>query len=186
MGSAAATATAGASASSGGSGSTGGSGGSGGGSSPAASAQAQGGGSSTCLVRYLNGTVGSTQGALGSSYVTIVFKNLNNAPCTLYGYPGVSLGAGTPVNQVGQPAGRDNTVAATLITLAPGGYAHATVRIVDALNIPPTTCKPEPTKWLLVYPPNTTNLLYVPYNTTGCQANIVTLHVQAVQAGNGG
>jgi hypothetical protein len=35
---------------------------------------------------------------MGSTYVNIVFKNLNTAPCTLAGYPGVSLGAGVPVN----------------------------------------------------------------------------------------
>ncbi len=123
---------------------------------------------------------------MGSTYVNIVFKNLNNAPCTLDGYPGVSLGAGKPVNQVGQPADRDHAVASNVITLPPGGYAYATLRITDALNYPATTCKPVATTWLLVYPPNTTNQLYVPYNTHACSGNIVTLQVQAVQAGNGG
>ena len=170
----------------GGTGSTGGSGGSGGGSTPAVTAHAQAGGASTCSVRYLNGSTGLSQGALGSTYVNIVFKNLNNAPCTLDGFPGVSLGAGTPVNQVGQPADRDHAVPSTLITLAPGGYAYATLRITDALNYPASTCQPTATTWLLVYPPNTSNLLYVPYNTHACAGNIVTLQVQAVQAGKGG
>lgn len=161
--------------------------GSGGGSTSGASAQAQGGGgASTCSVRYLNGTTGLSQGAMGSTYVNIVFKNLNNAPCTLSGYPGVSAGAGTPVNQVGQPAARDNSVAAKVITLAPGGFAHATLRVTDVLNYPTADCKPSATAWLLVYPPNTSNLLYVPYKTNACTTSKVTMAVQVVQAGNGG
>jgi hypothetical protein len=164
---------------------SGGSGGSGsGGSSPAASPKAVG--ASTCLVRYLNGSTGLSQGAAGSAYVNIVFKNLNTTPCTLSGFPGVSLGSGTPVNQVGQPASRDSVIPAKVITLQPGGYAYATLRVTDALNYPATTCKPAATTWLLVYPPNTSNLLYIPYNTNACTGNVVTLSVQAVQAGNGG
>jgi len=140
----------------------------------------------TCLVRYLHGDVGLSQGAAGSVYVEITFKNLNNTACSLSGFPGVSLGGGTPVNQIGQPADRDHAVATSLVTLAPGGFAHATLRITDALNYPAATCKPASTTWLLVYPPNTSNLLYVPYSTTACTGDIVTLSVQAVQAGNGG
>jgi hypothetical protein len=173
---AASTAAAGSGGSGGGSGS--------GGSSPAASPKAVSAG--TCLVRYLNGSTGLSQGAAGSTYVNIVFKNLNTTPCTLNGYPGVSLGAGTPVNQVGQPAGRDSVIAAKVITLQPGGYAYATLRVTDALNYPASTCKPAATAWLLVYPPNTSNLLYIPYKTNACTGNVVTLSVQAVQAGNGG
>ena len=165
----------------------GGSGGVGGGSAPAASAKAQaGGGSSTCVVRYLHASTGLSQGAMGSTYVNIVFKNLNNAPCTLSGYPGVSLGAGTPVDQVGQPAARDNSVVPKVITLAPGGYAYATLRVTDVLNYPAVDCKPSPTSWLLVYPPNTSNLLYVAYKSNACTTDKVTMSVQAVQAGNGG
>jgi hypothetical protein len=37
-----------------------------------------------------------------------------------------------------------------------------------------------------VYPPNTSNLLYVPYTTKVCTTSTVNMSVQAVQAGNGG
>ncbi len=165
-------------------------GGSSAGSTPSAvatqAASAHAVGASACITRYLHGGVGQRQGAMGSTYVNIVFKNLGTAPCTLYGYPGVSLGAGTPVNQVGQPADRDHAVPSKVITLQPGGYAYATLRITDALNYPEPTCKPVPTTWLLVYPPNTSNLIYIPYSTNACTGNVVTLTVQAVQAGDGG
>jgi hypothetical protein len=140
---------------------------------------------STCSPRYLNGTVSGQQGTAGSIYVNIVFKNLDNKPCTMYGYHGVSLGAGTPVQQVGQPAGRNPQVSPKLVTLQPGGHAYAILQIGDAANWPPPTCQPVPTTYLQVYPPNTSNLLYVAYDSTGCKGNVVTLHVEAVQPGTG-
>lgn len=152
--------------------------------SPAATAHAAG--SSTCLVRYLHGDIGLSQGAAGSVYVNITFKNLNNQPCTLSGYPGVSAGDGTPVNQVGQPANRNNAVSPTVVTLPPGGYAYATLQISNALNYPTAACNPASTSWLLVYPPNTSNLLYIPYNTKVCTTSTVNMSIQAVQAGKGG
>ena len=57
-----------------------------------------------CLSRYLGASAGIGQGTPGSSYVVIDFKNLNNSPCTLYGYPGISLASGKPVTQIGQAA----------------------------------------------------------------------------------
>jgi hypothetical protein len=142
-------------------------------------------GASTCLVRYLNGSVGASQGTAGSTYVDLVFKNLNNQPCTLDGYPGVSFGAGTPVQQLGQPADRNPQATPQKVTLQPGGYAYAVLQIGDAGNYPAATCQPASTTYLQVYPPNTTNQLYVAYDSTGCKGNVVTLHVEAVQPGTG-
>lgn len=139
----------------------------------------------TCSPRYLNGTIGASQGTAGSVYVNIVFKNLNNKPCTLDGYPGVSFGAGTPVTQVGQPADRNPAVSPKVVTLLPGGHAYAVLQINDAGNFPSGTCQPTATTYLQVYPPNTTNQLYIAYNSTGCKGNVVTLHVEAVQPGTG-
>ena len=163
-----------------------GSGGASAGSGVTSAAPVTAGGPGTCSARYLHGDVGLSQGAAGSTYVNLTFKNLNNAPCTLRGYPGVSFGAGTPVTQVGQPASRDSSVAPVTVTLAPGGYAYATLRIVNALNYPSSTCNPVHTTWLQVYPPNSFNQLYVPYDTNACSSSIVTLSIQVVQAGNGG
>ncbi|WP_157436343.1 DUF4232 domain-containing protein [Actinospica robiniae] len=176
----------------------------GGGASPsgagATSANSGGGGggqatantaSSTCSVRYLNGTVGASQGTAGSVYVNIVFKNLNTTACTLYGYPGVSFGKGGPgtgatLTQVGAPADKNAAVAKKVITLQPGGYAYAILQVGDAGNYPSATCTPTPTTYLMVYPPNTTNQLYIPYKSTACASmSVVTMHVEAVEAGTG-
>jgi hypothetical protein len=143
-------------------------------------------GAAACLTRYLNGSIGLSQGTAGAVDIAIVFKNLNNVPCTLYGFPGVSLAAGTPVTDVGQPSSENTTSARELVTLAPGGYANATLQIEDAANFPASSCNPVPTTWLEVIPPNQTVPLNIPYNTTGCSGSTMLLSVTAVRPGNGG
>jgi hypothetical protein len=139
-----------------------------------------------CLTRYLNGSIGLSQGTAGAVEVAIVFKNLNNVPCTLYGFPGVSLANGTPVTDVGQPSSENPSTARELVTLAPGGYANATLQIEDAANFPASSCMPVATNWMEVIPPNQTVPLNIPYNTTGCTGSTQLLTVTAVRPGNGG
>jgi hypothetical protein len=145
-------------------------------------------GSSTaaCLTRYLNGTTGPTQGTAGSVYVVIRFKNLNNVPCTLYGFPGVAQAAGTPVTDIGQPSTESTTTARELVTLQPGGYANATLQIVDAGNFPAAKCTMKDATWLAVIPPNQEVPLYVSYKSTACKGSAKLLTVTAVRPGNGG
>ncbi len=139
-----------------------------------------------CLSRYLHGATGLTQGTAGASYVVITFKNLDNVPCTLYGFPGVALAAGTPVTDVGQPSTENMTTARELVTLQPGGYANATLRIADAGNFPPSVCMPVNTTWLAVIPPNQTVPLFIPWKSVACKGSAKLLSVTAVRPGNGG
>jgi len=156
----------------------------------AAASTSTGGGGSTpagCLTRYLYGSVGLSQGATGSTYIAIVFKNLNNVPCTLYGYPGIAQAAGTPVTDVGNPSSEDPSTQRELVTLQPGGYANATLRIQQGLNYPTATCKPVAAQWLAVIPPNQYVPLYIHYSSTACKGTSVKLlSVTAVRPGNGG
>jgi len=140
-----------------------------------------------CLTRYLYGSVGLSQGAAGSTYIAIVFKNLNNVPCTLYGFPGVAQAAGTPVTDVGNPSSEDLSTARQLVTLQPGGYANATLRIVQAGDYPASACQPVNADWLAVIPPNQYVPLYIHYSSTACKGTTVKLlSVTAVRPGNGG
>ena len=139
----------------------------------------------TCQPSQLSGSIGSSQGAAGSVYLEIVFKNTGSRPCTLDGYPGVSLAAGSPLHQVGQPAARSAQVSPLKVTLLPNGHANAVLQVGDFDNWPASTCGPVSTTYLLVYPPNDTSQVKIPYTTTGCSGNVVTLHVQAVQPGAG-
>jgi hypothetical protein len=154
--------------------------------SPSTAASSSSATAAGCLTRYLNGTTGLTQGTAGSVYVVIRFKNLDNVPCTLYGFPGVSLAAGTPVTDVGQPSVESPTTARELVTLQPGGYANATLQVVDAGNYPTSACNPVKTTWLEVIPPNQTVPLNIPYSTQGCKGPQKLLTVTAVRPGNGG
>jgi hypothetical protein len=95
--------------------------------------------------------------------------------CTVFGYPGVSLAAGTPVTQVGAAATRDTVSAATLVTLEPGKTASTLLRITQALNYPVSKCKPKATTYLQIYPPNQTTPVYVAYSSTGCASTAVNL-----------
>jgi Protein of unknown function (DUF4232) len=150
-------------------------------STPAAAAGAAG-----CLSRYLHGSTGLTQGATGSEYVVIRFKNLNNVPCTLYGFPGVALATGTPVTDVGQPSAESTTTTRELVILRPGGYANATLQIAQALNFPAAKCSPEAAHWLAVIPPNQQVPLFIPFTSTACKGPVKLLTVTAVRPGNGG
>ena len=136
----------------------------------------------------LGAHVGLAQGTAGSIYQVIYFTNLSNAPCTLYGYPGVSLASGSStVNQVGAAASRTTATAAGLVTLNAGGSANATLRIVEAGNYPTGTCKPTATTFLQIFPPGQTTPIYLAYKSTGCSSSSVNLlSVTVLTAGTGG
>lgn len=143
------------------------------------------GGPQACETQNLSGTVGDGNGAAGSAYYDVVFENIGNTPCTIYGYPGVSVGAGSPVQQVGQPASRNPQVNPMIVTLIPNAHAYAILRITDALNYPAGDCDPKPVTSLRVYPPNNKTLLYIPLSTTTCSSKLVTMAIEAVQPGTG-
>jgi Protein of unknown function (DUF4232) len=146
-------------------------------SSPAAAA---------CLTRDLNGSVGQPQGTAGGLVIVIVFKNLNTVPCTLYGYPGVALAAGTPVSDIGQPSTEYPATPRTLVTLPPGGFASAKLQIANAANYPAGTCKPVKASWLEVIPPNQKVPLNISFGSTACKGSVKLLQVTTVQEGSAG
>jgi hypothetical protein len=154
-----------------------------GGSAPAAGQAAA---AAPCLSRYLGARPGISQGALGSAYVAIVFKNLNNAPCTLYGYPGISLAGGKPVTQIGLAAAENPATPRKLVTLAPGGVANALLRIVAAGNYPAAKCGPVTAHWLQIFPPNQAVPIYLHYTAPACTKPVPLLTVNTVRAGSGG
>ena len=118
--------------------------------------------------------------------MNIDFTNTGSASCTLDGYPGVSIGTGTPFSQVGAAATRSTAASPTVVSLSPGQTANALLRVVQAVNYPSATCSPTATTSLQIYPPNQTTAIYLPYKSTGCTSksvNILTIGV--VQAGTG-
>jgi Protein of unknown function (DUF4232) len=144
-------------------------------------------GAPACSSRYLHGSIGLSQGTAGAVDVAIVFKNLNNVACTLYGYPGVAQAAGTPVTDVGQPSTENPTTSRILVTLEPGGYANATLQVTQAANYTASKCDPVAATWLAVIPPNQTVPLYIKYSSTACRSmKVKLLTVTTVQPGDSG
>jgi hypothetical protein len=146
-----------------------------------------GSGTPSCATRDLQVTAGLAQGAAGSIYQVIKFKNISGAPCTLFGYPGVALAGGSPVTQVGAAASRSTASSARLVTLAAGATGNALLRITQALNYPSGKCHPVATTYLQIYPPNQTTPVYLGYKSTGCSSSGVNLlSISVMQAGTGG
>ena len=136
----------------------------------------------------LGAHVGLAQGTAGSIYQVIYFTNLGTTPCSLYGYPGVSLAAGSAhVNQVGAAASRSSATAAAVVTLNAGQSANALLRIVEAGNYPTGSCKPTATTFLQIFPPGQTTPIYLGYKSTGCASSTVNLlSVSVMTPGTGG
>lgn len=134
---------------------------------PAASAQ-------PCTTLNLTAGLTNGSGAAGTFYYDLVFTNGGSTSCTMFGYPGVSYVRGDGGTQTGDPAVRNATISGesspTVVTLAPGGTAHAVVAEVDIANYPPTTCRPVEVRGLRVYPPDQSAALFVPQPTRGCLA----------------
>jgi hypothetical protein len=138
-----------------------------------------------CSTRYLGATLGASEDAVGSIYVVVIFKNLNNSSCTLYGYPGVAMDAGVPVTPVGLASVEDRATPRELVTLSSHGTAEALLQIKDAADYPAATCKPVTTQWLQVIPPDQYAPIYLGYTSHTCAGPVQILTVDAVRPGAG-
>ena len=169
-------------------------------SSPAASAVIAPAGSSTtptaapsspsgpgpCQSTALKVTLANGGAAAGTAYYSIDFTNVSATTCTLYGYPGVSFTGETYSVQVGPAATRNPSSPKQLVTLAPGAVASAQISVVDALNYSPGPCGLTTASGILVYPPNLTTAVGIPFNGYTCvHAKDHVLTVDAVVAGPG-
>ena len=152
---------------------------------PAATPSSPASGPGPCPTRSLQVKLGVSQGTAGSVYTTIVFTNISNVTCTLYGYPGVSLQTARPLHQIGKPARENPATPRALVTLQPQTTANALLRIVDAGNYPPSTCGPATAHYLQVYPPNQTTPAYIKYKTQGCTKPVRLMTVDVVKPGSG-
>ncbi len=138
-----------------------------------------------CPTRSLRVKLGVSQGTAGSVYTVIDFTNISNVTCTLYGYPGVSLGSAKPVKQIGKAAVENPATPRALVTLQPNVTGNALLRIVDALNYPANRCDPVTAHYLQIYPPNQTTPVFLRYKTQACAKPLALLTVDVVKPGSG-
>jgi len=125
----------------------------------------------TCLTSQLSLTSGPTSGAAGSIYTTFYFTNTTGTPCSLRGFPGVSL-LNDASNIVGQPATSDGSEGPS-VRLGPGQRAQFTLRVSTATQ---TGCDlPRPSSHVQVYPPDQTVPLRIPFTTASCSVSVQSL-----------
>jgi hypothetical protein len=136
-----------------------------------------------CLSRYLYAKLGLIQGTPTRTYLVLQMKNLDNVPCSLYGYPGVALDSGLPIHQIGLPAAENPATPRELVVLQPHRWANALLTIANVHNYP--TCHVITASGIQVIPPNQFIPLYIPYGAQTCK-NIRTMTVDAVRPGRGG
>jgi hypothetical protein len=143
-----------------------------------------------CLSSGLRVSLGAANGAAGSIYYPIDFRNVSGRACTLLGYPGVSfVAARGAAPQLGGAAVRNDTFGPSLVTLAPGAIAHASVQVVVAQSYPAALCKPVTAHFLRVYPPGQFAPLYASLTATTCTGAIPgrsTLGIYVVRPGANG
>jgi hypothetical protein len=144
--------------------------------SPAASpaASAGGGGTAGCASSALTAHVDLAQGgaAAGSTYVPIDFTNTSGSACTMDGYPGVSFVRSPSGGQLGNPASRNPAAEPAMVTLAPGGIAHAFLQVAEAGNYSQSACTPVTAHWLKIFPPNQVGAIYAHYDVQACSAKL--------------
>ena len=109
-----------------------------------------------CRTANLNITVGPANGAAGTEYFQIAFRNDSRSACELSGYPGVSFLDASGA-QIGLPEDR-NPMAHSPVDLAPGAtaYAMAGVGNPDVVNCPAAIARR-----VRIYPPNETAFVIV-------------------------
>lgn len=161
--------------------------GSGGGGTPQPSPTGTGSaGPGACATSALHVSIGNGNGAAGSVYYPIVFTNASGTACTLFGFPGVSFVTSPNGSQIGDAATRHSDKPVQTVTLAPGGVAHATLQVVQALNFPATKCQPVTAHFLKIYPPNQTESVVLSFTAKACAATgqgATVLNVAPAQPG---
>jgi len=143
-------------------------------------------GTAACTSGGLQVSLGAPSGAAGSIYYPIDFRNVSGASCSLWGYPGVSFVAAPGAGQLGGGAARNSTFGPSLVILAPGAVAHASVQVVVAQSYPASLCKPVTAHYLRVYPPGQVVPLYASLTALTCAGDIPghsTLGIYVVRPG---
>lgn len=127
----------------------------------------------TCLTSALRAAVADSGAAAGTIALTISLTNTGTHPCTLRGFPEVSLVRDGV--QLGAPATRD-TGDVTTVRLPAGGSTTFGLFVVQALNYPEETCRPRTADGFRIYPPGSRAALFLADSgITGCTSTSVTL-----------
>lgn len=133
-----------------------------------------------CTTQHLSATVSPQEGATGSTILALSLTNESDQACKLSGFPGVSFADGNGA-MIGVPAERTGGSGAT-VTVLPGESASAALKQGNANNYG-QVCNAHTSDHLVIYPPENTEPLTVPYQTQACgNPKIVQLEIKAFGA----
>ncbi|MFI6012582.1 DUF4232 domain-containing protein [Streptomyces sp. NPDC051243] len=127
---------------------------------------------SRCTRDHLDLSLGRVSPGAGNRYVPLVFTNTSAQPCSLHGYPGVTL-IDSAGNRIGEPAERQGPDAPA-VTLGPGGSAYAALHTV----VEGVTDKPcwRPAAQVQAYPPGSTWALRTPADAFRVCGDVFEVH----------
>jgi Protein of unknown function (DUF4232) len=140
-----------------------------------------------CAASDLELSAGTGTGAAGSTYYALDFTNVSHSACTLDGYPGVAfVTSGPHRSEVGRPAFRDAAFPSHVVTLSPGGTAHADLQVQLAQNYPAAVCKPVAAHGLRALLPGSTDALHLKFSAVTCTGKVPsgsTIGISAIRPG---
>lgn len=141
----------------------------------------QGPAEGVCRSADLEFSTSDKQGGAGSTFFNVVLTNKGSKPCTLDGFPGVSLVTDNNGTQLGASARREENVEHAPVNLDPGAAAIAPVRLSSVDKLDQEKCQPAAADGLRVYPPEETKAGYIPMEgIKGCGGDEPVLSVQPV------
>lgn len=133
-----------------------------------------------CTTQHLSATVSPQEGAAGSVVLALTLTNESDQACKLSGFPGVSFADGNGA-MLGVPAERAGGSGAT-VTVLPGESAAAAVKQGNA-NTYGQVCNAHTSDHLVIYPPENTEPIAIPYQTQVCgNPKIAQLEIKAFGA----
>jgi Domain of unknown function (DUF4232) len=137
-----------------------------------------------CKGAVLHVALGLREGAAGTTYQTVRFRNGGNRACTVKGYPNTSFRTAKG-KLVGPPSRHRNISGVPIhrLTVQPGGFVHTAIGIPDPGNFPPSTCKPHQTRKLRVTPPHRAVATVFAYKTMVCTIGDGTTFVGPLRKG---
>jgi len=122
----------------------------------------------------------SANGTAGTIYYHLDFTNTSRKQCYLYGWPGVAATnwSGKRLGLAAMPAA---DVRAKVVTIRPGGTAHAVLGYVDGqISV---TCLPTVATYLKVYPPGNKGSKNASFPMAVCSTKTPDLTIGRVQQG---
>jgi len=121
----------------------------------------------TCGGSDLDVSVGTIEGAAGSTFTTILFENVGDGDCRLTGHPSVSYAASDGGEVVGESAVPSDQPSVSVL-LTPGDQASAVLRQAQPANFPEDRCAPVQVWGLRVSLPGQSVPVYLGHTTTAC------------------